>query len=150
MDSQPEILEQWIKRVAGSHPERANALPTSNPDPFRNPVGFALRNSLSQLWQQLLGEMDPVAVDRALDTILRIRAVQDISPSEAVGFVDELLPLISRLPAQLDGMLLESRIKQLALAASNKYTQCREQIIAVRIHETERLRRSPLARKAHS
>lgn len=149
MHTQSEILERWIEKVADSYPEHSAALRAAKPDPFRNPVGYAIRNGLSQLWDQLLGQMDQDTVDRALDTILRIRAVQDVSPSEAMGFVSDLRPLVCRLPSELNRTQLEARIDQLSLVALDKYRQCREQIVAVRIHETERLTHAHrIARKA--
>lgn len=141
MHPQQETVEKWIERLADSHPQQSAALRAPQPDPFRNPLGFAVRKGLSQLWDELLGEMKPEVIDQALDTILRIRAVQDLSPSEAVGFVDQLRPLLYQSPVPLDPALLEARIDQLTLAASDKYMQCREQIAAVRLHETERLTR---------
>jgi len=136
---QQEIVEKWIERLADSQPQQSTALRTPQPDPFRNPVGYAVRKSLAQLWEELLGDMKPEVIDEALDTILRIRAVQDVSPSEAVGFVDQLRPLLRETRLPLDLALLEARIDRLTLAAHDKYVQCREQIAAVRLHEIERL-----------
>jgi hypothetical protein len=141
MHPQQEIVEKWIERLADSHPQQSAALRAPQPDPFRNPLGYAVRKGLSQLWEELLGEMKPEVIDQALDTILRIRAVQELSPSEAVGFVDQLRRLLCEAPTPMDRALLEARINQLTLAASHKYMQCREQIAAVRLHETERLTR---------
>ena len=139
MNPEQEILEKWIERFSDSRPEPATALCSAQPDPFRNPVGYTIRQGLSQLWEQLLREMDPDTVDAALDSILRIRAVQDVSPNEAVRFVADLRPLLGQLPSELDRTLVEGRIDRLAMAALDKYRQCREQINVVRLHETERL-----------
>jgi len=149
---QQGIVEKWIERLADSQPQHSAALRTPQADPFRNPVGYAVRRSLAQLWEELLGEMKPEVIHEALDTILRIRAVQDLSPSEAVGFVQHLRPLLRETSTPLDPALLETRIDQLALAASAKYVQCREQIAAVRWHEIERLSRiyRTAARKARA
>jgi|SRR5271157_23814 len=142
MNIDSEILERWIEKIADSHPQHSGALRAPQPDPFRNPVGYAIRKSLAQLWEQLQGDMDPDAIDSALDTVLRIRAVQDMSPSEAVGFVIQLRSILRQVPATFDLVLLENRIDQLTLAAFDKYMQCREQILAARLHESERLSRA--------
>ena len=139
MNPEQEILEKWIERLTGPCPEPATALCSAQPDPFRNPVSYTIRKGLSQLWEQLLREMDPGTVDAALDSILRIRAVQDVSPDEAVRFVADLRPLLRQLPSELDRTLVEGRIDRLALAALDKYRLCREQINVVRLHEAERL-----------
>ena len=144
MNAERKILEKWIGRMADSDPEQAAVLRVSEPDPFRNPVAFAVRKGLSQLLEQLSGEMNCDVIDSALDTIVRIRALQDLSPTQAVGFVAELRSLVPELPTTLDRVVLESRIDRLVLAAFNKYAQCREQIVAVRLHEAERLTRMRL------
>ena len=142
MNADSEILEKWIEKLADSHPQNAAALRAPKPDPFRNPVGYAIRTSFEQLWEQLQGGMDLDAIDSALDSVLRIRAVQDMSPSEAVGFVIPLRLILRQVPGTFDLALLENRIDRLMLAAFDKYTQCRDQIRAVRLHETERLTRT--------
>jgi hypothetical protein len=142
MNLNQELVDKWIVRLAESHPEQSGKLCAPDPDPFRNPVGYAMRKSLAQLWAQLQGDMDADEIEAALDTVLRIRALQDISPSEAAGFVVQLRPVLRQMPTTLDLVLLESRIDQLTLAAFDKYVQCREQIVAVRQHETERLTRT--------
>jgi len=142
MNADSEILEKWIEKLADSHPQNAAAPRAPKPDPFRNPVGYAIRTSLEQIWEQLQGGMDQDAIDSALDTILRIRAVQDISPSQAVGFIILLRSILRQVPGTFDLALLENRIDQLMLAAFDKYMQCRDQIRAVRLHETERLTRT--------
>jgi hypothetical protein len=139
MNPEREILEKWIEKLAASHAQNAAALCAPRPDPFRNPVAYAIRKSLAELWEQLQGDMDPGAIDSALDTVLRIRAVQDLSPSHAVGFVTQLRSILRQAPATFDLALLENRIDQLTLAAFDKYMQCRDQLRAARLHETERL-----------
>lgn len=149
MNLQGEIVEMWMARMADSEPEQSTPLRGPEPDPFRNPVSYAIRNSLGELWKQLLGDMDADAIDSALDTVVRIRAVQDMSRNQAVGFLGQLRPILRESPAAADLAVLGKRIDQLTLAASEKYTQCREQIAAARRHETERLTRAHrFARKA--
>jgi hypothetical protein len=142
MNTESDIVEKWIGKVADADPRLSSALRAADPDPFRNPVAYAVRTSLAQLWEQMQGGMDAAAIDSALDTVLRIRAVQDMSPSQAVGFVIQLRSILREAPAAFDLPLLESRIDQLSLAAFDKYMQCREQAFAARLHETERLSRT--------
>jgi len=142
MNPRQEIVEKWIERLAGADPKQAAALRAPEPDPFRNPVGYSIRRSLTQLWEQLQGGMDPDVVDSALDAVIRIRAVQDMSPAEAVSFVAQLRLILRQLPEAFDSVLLEPRIDQLERAARDKYVQCREQLHAARLHETERQTRS--------
>jgi len=139
MDRRQQIVEQWIERLAESRPDQAAPLRTLEPDPFRNPAGYTTRKSLTELWKQLQSDMAPDAIDAALDAVIRLRAVQDMSPGEAVEFVAHLRPILRQYPETFDPVLFESRIDQLVLATAKKYWQCREQIATVRLRERKRM-----------
>ncbi len=146
MTGRQQILERWIGSVADAHPEQAAMLRVAEPDPFRNPMAYALRQSLTRLWEQLRGNMDAEVIENALDTLLRIQAVQDVSASEAMDFLVLLRPLLPPLP-EADIAILHDRLDRLALAAGEKYRQCREQLAAVRAHEKERSARGHWMRR---
>jgi hypothetical protein len=134
MISRQAIVEQWFARTIETYPSQIARSLMNERDQFRNPVGHSLRDGFEILLQQLLGEMDPAQIETALDSIVRIRAVQDFSPSQAVGFVFLLKPIVREL-AEQHGLPLDSRIDQLALMAFDKYMQCREQIARIRAEE---------------
>ena len=73
--------------------------------------------------------------------MIRIRAVQDLSPAEAVGFVFDLKPIVRKIlgpepaPAAKDEIDLEEKIDRLALAAFDVYMKCREQMWSIRARE---------------
>ena len=78
-----------------------------------------------------------------LDPIVRIRAVQDFSPAEAVGFVfllkrvvrQELGGEIRQNRAESQLLDFESQVDDLALKAFDLYMLCREQIYQLRARE---------------
>ncbi|MDT8067173.1 MAG: RsbRD N-terminal domain-containing protein [Terriglobia bacterium] len=131
------IVEPWFARTVELYPELTARFLTAEEDPFRNPVGHALRQSLATLANELVGEMDKEKIAAALDDIVRIRAVQDFSPSEAVGFIFLAKPIIRRLTTS-DYDFFDRRIDELVLLAFNAYMRCREQLADVRIHEAQR------------
>jgi len=141
MNLEGEILERWIGTLADSHPQMSAYLLAPKPEPFRNPVGYAVRTSLAELWRQLQGDMDPQAIDSALDVVVRIRAVQDLSATEAVGFIVRLRPILRQVSAKSEFASLDDRIDQLTLVAFDKYVQCRDQLRTARLHEIGRLTR---------
>jgi hypothetical protein len=132
------IAERWFARTAESYPSLTAQFLVAEEDRFRNPVGHALRENLAVLAGQLLGEMDAEKIAAALDGVLRIRAVQDFTPSQAVGFVFLLKPIVGELAPAEEVSVLEARIDQLALAAFDKYMQCREQLGELRVSEAKR------------
>ncbi len=138
MSAHGPILEKWIAETMASYPPAVVPFLAGESDPFRNPVGHTVRQSLTTLFEQLLGEMDAECLGLALDSIVRLRAVQDLSPSHAVGFVFSLKPILRELAPEEDQIALAGRIDRLALMAFDKYTQCREQLAEIRISEWRR------------
>jgi hypothetical protein len=137
MLTQPEILDEWFRRTLATYGEGTAQLLLSETDPFRNPVGHALRSGLQMALEELFGEMNRERIATALDQILRVRAVQDLTPSEAVGFVFLLREILAEHERAADAAL-DTRIDQLALAAFDLYLACREQVAAIRQKEGNR------------
>ncbi len=129
------ILEQWIASTIQSYPPASVPFLSGENDPFRNPVGHTVRESLTTLFEQLRGNMDTKRIAPALDAIIRIRAVQDFTASQAVGFVFLLKPILRELAEKNEQALLHDRIDRLALMAFDKYMQCREQVAEIRARE---------------
>lgn len=138
MSTHGPILEQWIAQTIQSYPSAAVAFLSGESDPFRNPVGHTVRQCLTVLFDQLYGEMDPGCIAPALDAIIRLRAVQELTPSQAVGFVFLLKPILRELAPEHDPVWFGERIDQLALMAFDKYMQCREQLAEIRLSESRR------------
>ena len=81
------IVKDWFERVSRTYaPDTAQFL-KSVQDPISNPVGQSLSIGLAGLFEQLLVGPDKEAVKTYLDPIIRIRAVQNFTPSQAVAFV---------------------------------------------------------------
>jgi len=141
MSNCDDIVEQWFTKTVQIYPGLMSEFLRTEKDPFRNPVGHALRTSMPTLVQEIFGEMNRERLSQALDDILRIRAVQDLSPSEAVGFIF-LLRTLLQTTLSIPSSTLEERVDQLALMAFDQYMQCREQVAQVRANEVAR-RSSP-------
>jgi hypothetical protein len=81
-----------------------------------------------------------------LERIVRIQAVQDFTPGQAVGFLFRFKPVLrevwkeeghDRLTAA-DLTRLESRIDEMALLAFDLYMECREQMYEIQAKEARR------------
>src|SRR6266496_3190254 len=143
MSPREPILEQWIASTIQSYPSAAVPFLSGEDDPFRNPVGHTLRETLTTLLAELRGNMDTDRIAPALDAIIRIRAVQDLTASQAVGFVFLLKPILRELAPEPDQGSLDGRIDRLALMAFDNYMQCREQLADIRVSERRRRIRVP-------
>ncbi|HET7185719.1 MAG TPA: RsbRD N-terminal domain-containing protein [Terriglobales bacterium] len=130
-------MEHWFAQTLESYPHLASRFLASEKDRFRNPVGHALRSGMAILLQELLGDMNAANIAPALDMIVRMRVVQDFTPSEAVGFVFLVRSILLGSNPPRPAMI-EARIDQLALMAFDQYMKCREQIAEVRAGEAGR------------
>ena len=138
------ILKKWFDAAIQAYaPDTAKFLKNQK-DPFGNPVGNNLLKGLQGLLDQLLGELDPRSVATDLDPIIRIRAVQAFTPSQATAFIFSLKKVLrdtlgqKRHDDQIMKELLafESKIDQLCLMAFDIYMECREKIYQISANET--------------
>ena len=130
------LVAEWLARTLRSYPDHTARFLMEDADPFRNPVGEAFKRGLPALFDELVGAMSPARIRALLDLLVRIRAVQDYTPSQAVGFVfllKEVLREQGPVPEEL-----ERRIDRLALAAFDLFAECREKIAGIRIDEARR------------
>jgi RsbT co-antagonist protein rsbRD N-terminal domain len=132
------MLDRWFARAVECHSAETIRLLGAEKDPFRNPVGHTLRQNLAVLLEQLLGEMEPEPAQAALANIVQIRAVQDMTASQAVQFVFQLRPILRQFPTEANPEVLDHRIDQLALWAFEEYVRCRERLADIRISESRR------------
>jgi hypothetical protein len=140
------ILGQWIQVVIDTYPAATANLLGKQQDPFRNPVGHAISEGLGRVFDQIQTSMDADELLDALDGIIRIRSIQDFTPSEAVSFVFGLKAIVrtavaaegyaDETPAELAN--LDSRIDRVALLAFEKYTACREKLYEIKVSEIKK------------
>jgi len=134
------VIREWLARTLAGYPEQAGRFLLEDKDPFRNPVGRALREGLPVLFDEVTGGFDKDRLAPVLDEIVHIRAVQDFSASEAVGFIFLLKEVIrDKLAPEPPAMAaLDRRIDELALLGFDLYMKCRETTCEIRIREARR------------
>ena len=136
-----KIVSLWVDRTLDSY--ISSGFFKTSRDRFANPVGANIREGLGRLYDQLLEGVLPEKMLAPLDQVIRIRAVQEFSPSQAVAPILELKWVVRKvlgkqraeggLETELDGFDLE--VERLALLAFDMYTECREQLYRNRIQE---------------
>ena len=138
------IARKWFDLASRTYaPDTANFLKNKK-DPFANPVGAAMRNGIEVLLDQLLTTMDPETITTYLDPIIRIRAVQNFTPSRATAFILLLKTVVRDILAKelddssihTDLLVFESKIDRLCLMAFDIYMQCREKVYQISANET--------------
>jgi hypothetical protein len=141
-----EALDRWRGFLLDSYPEEAARFFRREKDRFKNPVGQSIHRATETLFDGVLLERNAEGVPEALESLVRIRAVQDFSPSEAVAFVFLLKRAVREVLAGTseerspEAALsdLDARVDALALAAFETYTRCREELFEIRIRSSQR------------
>jgi hypothetical protein len=138
VQNQEHIAELWLRRVLSSYPGQSAEFLATERDPFRNPVGSTIRRALGILLDELLLGMDRGRLDAALDSVVQIRAIQDLPASRAVEFLFQLKDILRTQLAGPDRELLDSRIDELALLAFDLYVKYRERTYQAKANEARR------------
>ena len=145
LEKRSKIVKKWREVVVESYPGDTRRFFAKEKDQFANPVGHVIDKEIEVLYDELIKEGDYEKISSSLDSIIRIRAVQDFKPSQAVSFVLQLKNVIREVLQRetplngLSGELhkLENRIDETALLAFDIYSQCRQKIYEIRVHEVK-------------
>jgi len=148
MEKKPAILKRWFDAVADSYQRDTAGFLKKQKAQFTNPVGYTFAEGLEGLYDALLQGMMPDTVNSFLDSIIRIRAIQEFAPSEALVFIFQLKKAVrqelgSEVLKQQDvsGELesFDSAIDDLALFAFDIYLSCREKIYDLKANEARHM-----------
>ena len=137
------ILKKWFNVVIETYPPETALFLKSQKDRFSNPVGSTILQGIEDIFSEIFQDINPEKVSTYLDNIIRIRAVQDFTPSQAISFIfllknvirEELDKEIREHGLSKELLALESRIDELALLAFDIFVQCREKIYELKAME---------------
>jgi len=137
------ILQRWFNLIADTYPTEVSGF-LKGKDRFSNPVGHIIFQETNTLYEELLqGRVDSDKASVSLEDIVKITAIQDFTPGEAISFVfllkqaiiDELGSKIVKEQSFSEWLNFEASIDKLASAAFDKYLKCREKIYELRVNE---------------
>jgi len=139
------ILERWFQLILETYPADTSRFLKQEKDRFINPVGYTISQEIEALYDELLQEMNSDKLAACLDNIIRIRAVQDFSPSQTVAFIfllkkairEELTSEIKENRVFEELLEFEARIDKLVLLAFDIYMKCREKVFEIRLNEAK-------------
>jgi len=138
-----DLVGKWLQKTMAAYPTESLAVFERNKDPFTNPLPHIISKNIGLLFDELLQGVDVNKVAPILDNIVRIKAVQDSSPSQAIDFIFDLKLVIRDAIAQelregkyLEELLtIEIEIDKMALLSFDIYTKCREKLYEIRANE---------------
>jgi hypothetical protein len=145
-EKKPAIVKQWFEALVETYPEGTRGSLRKQDAQFANPVGYHYAEGVEALFDALLGGMLPDTVSTFLDSMIRIRAVQNFTPSQAVGFIFQLKGILRSALGEVlqdrklsdELVALESAVDDLALFAFDLYMHCREGIYDIKAKEAGR------------
>ncbi len=142
-NNKPAIVEDWIDAIFETYPPETSRFLKQQKDKFSNPVGFTISNCAERIFDEIINDNNPDVINCSLNDLIKIRAVQQFSPSSAAGFMFLLKKIIIR---KLNNILknteslneffeIETRIDDAALAAFDLYSEAREKVFQIRVNE---------------
>jgi len=139
-EKRSKILKKWRDAIIMSYPEESQGFLKKEKSQFANPVGLIITKEIETLYDEIIKGDNTEKISSCLDSIIRIRAVQDFKPSRAVAFVLQLKQIIREElgSSHSDEMhILGNRIDEIALLAFDVYSACRQKISDIRVNEVK-------------
>lgn len=140
------ILKKWYNLVLDTYPEQSQSFLRKQKNVIANPVGSTISEGIESVYDELLQGANPDNISLFLDNIIRVRAIQEFSPSQAVSFIFGLKAIVreeleSEAPESViseEWSAFESRIDGLALLCFDIYAECQQKISDIRVDEVKR------------
>lgn len=146
------ILKKWFNQLADDYPLETARVLKMEQDQFANPIGRTLYQGIEGIYEEILQEMNLERLTASIDNIVRIKAVQEFTPSQAISFIFQFKKIVKdELGSKLNGINkcdvnlfhhelaeFDVKIDFLAGLSFDIYTQCRENIYRLRINEIKR------------
>ncbi|MBW1615025.1 MAG: RsbRD N-terminal domain-containing protein [Deltaproteobacteria bacterium] len=142
-ENKENILKKWFKHISETYHNDTSHFLINKKDPFANPVGGAIIKGLSAILDVICGEADKKDISPFIDPVIRIRAIQNFSPSESTAFILFLKDVVrerfykeSSKENFIDRLLeIETRIDEIVFIAFDIYAECREKINDIKANE---------------
>ncbi len=137
------IIDNWIRSIYETYPLETSNFLRDQKNRFSNPVGHAIADSAEKIMNVLIEGFDLQKIKILLQDLIKIRAVQDFLPSQAVAFIFLLKSsILSVLKTEIKNeniieefLTFELQIDSAAMAAFDVYMEAREKIFQIRINE---------------
>ncbi len=139
-----KLLADWEDILLGEYQKDTFRIFKKQKNQFANPIGHKTRVGLAELFDVICDESDDEVVTPDLRQLLKVRALQPISPSQAVGFIFKIKDMIAAECKKegMDTLYIEflafcARVDAAALAVFDIFAQSREQLLQARLNEVE-------------
>ena len=140
-----KIVNKWLDAAIATYPDDTANFLRRQKDRFANPVGATLSRELKNIFEELLREYSTEQLSQSVDAVVRVRAVQDFSPSQALQVFTVLKDVLRKKldkPVRENGWQaeyreLEDRVDQLSMLALDSYVKCKEQLWELKARQAQ-------------
>ncbi|MFP4527047.1 MAG: RsbRD N-terminal domain-containing protein [Candidatus Kapaibacterium sp.] len=87
IEKRSAILDKWFDLIIDTYPGESGRFFSNKDAEFTNPVGHTIARDTERLYDAIIKGADAAEISDCMEEIIRIRAVQEFSPSQAAGFV---------------------------------------------------------------
>ncbi len=142
MQNRDSILQKWVDQTIKTYnPEMVRFL-KKEINQFSNPIRNTILTSLEKIYDGLLNGLG-LEEYHGLEELIKIRAVQDFSPSEALSFLFGLKKIIRTELINSDQKddtisetcIFDEKFDTLFILAFDLYNDCRSKIHEIKIAE---------------
>ncbi len=136
-----KIVAVWVERTLDSYISSDFFKQATNQ--FANPVGANIRTGLTKILQLMLSEAEAQEYAEPLDQVIRIRAVQEFTPAQAVAPLFEVKWVVRQIlsgdeqgrPLLSELGPFDREVDRVVLMAFDMYMRCRDRLYQARIRE---------------
>lgn len=153
--SKTRLVKAWFEDIVHTYPDKTAQFLKQQKDQFANPVGTTLHSELGNIFEELLQTESSDNLVNYVDAIIRVRAVQDFSPSSATGIFFSLKKIVrnefqGKQEEYLHQLMdFEDKIDQLSQVAFDVYMNCREKIWELKAKEAQNRTKNLLRKKSN-
>jgi hypothetical protein len=141
----PHVLRKWLEHLYALYPPATGSFLERERDPFANPVGQTLREAAEAVYDCLC-QPSRTGDCPALERLMRLRAVEGSSPSQAVGFLlalkrlvrAEVVPALQGASVHAELETIDDRIDALTLQAVDLFATYRDKLAVLQVDEARR------------
>jgi hypothetical protein len=137
-----EIADNLFKCIVKTYEKETERFLIGGKDRFENPMGWNFKDATWGLLDEIFGKNRDSEIKKNLETIIKIRAIQDFEPSEAILFVIDLknliLDVLNKNSVTLDKETLSDILlltDKIYLMAMDIYMNCRENFWQIKFNE---------------
>jgi GTPase SAR1 family protein len=146
-EKKSSIVNKWVHAIFDTYPADSSNFFQKQQDQFLNPVGHTISECTSNIFDELLKNSEPEKFFPILHDIIKIRAVQDYTPSRALSFLlllkqalrEEAGSEIQKKHLMDELVAFEAQIDQLILLSFDIYMKCRERIYELKTDDVRRM-----------